>query len=389
MHEPGPVVVLGMHRSGTSVLTEIVAKLGLNLSRHEWLVPANANNPRGHFEDWRVVEVNEWLLRNAGQSSDTLGRPLEYLPQDWEVDQVRQTWEDLDREGVQVLKDPRLCLTLPWWLRALPTQPVALLLVRNPVEVSGSLYRRQGYPRILGELLWFRYVSASLIHSERITRQLLLHDGMLSTPAQFTGRLADFLHATLGLPMPPILPNSVVDRGLVTQNAEEGVPVLPFVGELWECLRAVSLDGASWPSADSLTPPGGFEDLAQEAFVLLREARAPREGVMHFRGLAEQARSEAEQARSEAEQARSEAEQARSEAEQARSEAEQARSEAEQARSLLRDTEERSEALQAENVLMVNSLSWQATSPMRALAGRLRNQRQNRALQQPNDSQEL
>jgi hypothetical protein len=58
------VIVLGMHRSGTSVLTGTLGLLGAALPTD--LVEAAPSNPKGHFESRSVYNIHERLLAALG-----------------------------------------------------------------------------------------------------------------------------------------------------------------------------------------------------------------------------------------------------------------------------------------------------------------------------------
>jgi hypothetical protein len=62
------ILVLGMHRSGTSALTGTLAKLGASLPKD--LMPANESNPRGYWESLGLVKLHDELLASAGSSWD-------------------------------------------------------------------------------------------------------------------------------------------------------------------------------------------------------------------------------------------------------------------------------------------------------------------------------
>ena len=58
------LVVLGMHRSGTSALARVLSLRGAALPRQ--VLPPNAGNEKGYWEPERVVALNERILQSAG-----------------------------------------------------------------------------------------------------------------------------------------------------------------------------------------------------------------------------------------------------------------------------------------------------------------------------------
>ena len=67
-----PVVVVGMHRSGTSLTASILGSAGLHLG--DSLVPAGHGNAEGHFEDLEFVELHRAALEAFGHDPDGMGR---------------------------------------------------------------------------------------------------------------------------------------------------------------------------------------------------------------------------------------------------------------------------------------------------------------------------
>src|SRR6202035_743232 len=64
------IIVLGMHRSGTSALTGMLHHLGVALG--ERLMPATADNPRGYLEHIDIVAAHERILSALGWSWDDI-----------------------------------------------------------------------------------------------------------------------------------------------------------------------------------------------------------------------------------------------------------------------------------------------------------------------------
>lgn len=164
-----------MHRSGTSLLTRILNLLGMNLGHGEVLTTEPvADNPKGYWEHSELTLVSDAILKRYGGCWD---KPPA-LPQNWETDAAL---DDLRRRAEQIVqdqfagvalwgwKDPRICLTLPFWQRLLPDMRYILCL-RDPVAVARSLERRDHFSAPESFRLWLTYVSSALHHSERKPR---------------------------------------------------------------------------------------------------------------------------------------------------------------------------------------------------------------------------
>jgi O-antigen biosynthesis protein len=166
------IVVLGMHRSGTSALAGALRLVGADLGRN--LMPATAFNPEGHFEHAEVVAHDERLLEALGSRWDDL-RPL---PGRW---WERRALAGLDAErrellrrefgasGLWAIKDPRMCRLLPGWtgaFQALDGDWRCVLIARDPREVARSLASRDGFTAWKSHVLYLDHMLAA----ERSTR---------------------------------------------------------------------------------------------------------------------------------------------------------------------------------------------------------------------------
>ena len=180
------VVVLGMHRSGTSALAGVLARLGCDLP--EQVMPANEFNPRGYYESLGVYTHNDALLRTVG-SSWADWRSLE---PDWldttmgRAELVRgceMLQEAFAASALFVLKDPRICRLMPYW-RALfasaDITPIYLHAHRSPVEVARSLETREGWPLEQGLLLWLRHELEAEQGSRGAQRAFVSYEGLLA-----------------------------------------------------------------------------------------------------------------------------------------------------------------------------------------------------------------
>ncbi|MDE2246286.1 MAG: glycoside hydrolase family 99-like domain-containing protein [Xanthomonadaceae bacterium] len=167
------LLVLGMHRSGTSAVTRVLnlagARLGASL-----MGGIEGNNTHGFWEHLDAVALNERLLHWFGRTWFDL-RPL---PEGWmhasatteAMEQIRTLIEhEFADAPLWALKDPRLCLLAPAWLRAIDAMGMTttcVVVVRHPEEVAASLYARDGLSRGYAFMLWGEYLLAALEASQ-------------------------------------------------------------------------------------------------------------------------------------------------------------------------------------------------------------------------------
>ncbi len=168
------ILILGMHRSGTSALAGVLSELGVNFS-DKLMPPIPGVNDKGFYEHVDLVAANESILSALDRSwLDLDGMPEQW----WQNPEVQAIGEDirsiLQRDFASPgilwgLKDPRMCRLMPLWnnlLAETETDVSVVFCVRNPLEVAGSLNRRDGLDLELGLVLWFLHV----LECERNTR---------------------------------------------------------------------------------------------------------------------------------------------------------------------------------------------------------------------------
>ena len=209
MHSSTPLIlVVGMHRSGTSLLGSILQALGVALPGP--LIAGDRHNPEGYFERSDITALQEellidlqrwwpseagllplpegWLHRARSQrAAAALQRLLEH-----DVHQQRGPW---------AVKDPRTCLLLPLWRQVaaelhLPLQ--LLLAVRDPAEVVVSLVGRDGGPAGMtqsrAEGLWKRHHQQLLLDADGLPLQVVSYGRWFNQAPQQLQALASFCH---------------------------------------------------------------------------------------------------------------------------------------------------------------------------------------------------
>jgi hypothetical protein len=134
------LIVAGFHRSGTSLVCQLLHRAGLFLGYD--LLGERFSNPSGHFEDTEILDLHEQILADNGRTW-LVGEP--FLPiiteHHWRRMKqiVRQRNSDHRLWG---FKDPRVCLFMMIWKHLLPNAKV-LLVYRNFSDTTYSLGRRQ------------------------------------------------------------------------------------------------------------------------------------------------------------------------------------------------------------------------------------------------------
>lgn len=133
------VVVLGMHRSGTSLLAGVLHKLGVSMEQEKpkpyW------SNPFGHFEDRRFIKLNDSILQAAGGSWDCPPERDCILSQNTNFKNEIETLIKKSASSIWGWKDPRTCLTIDLFMPYL-INPYFIVCRRNPDMVAKSLNRR-------------------------------------------------------------------------------------------------------------------------------------------------------------------------------------------------------------------------------------------------------
>lgn len=234
-------LVLGMHRSGTSAVTQLLALAGASLPAN--VMPGDEHNAKGYFEPWKIAIFDDERLRAAGSAwDDPFAFPFRPLPPDEE-----RTW--LDRAGAlfdeeyagaawPLMKDPRATVLLPFWRAVLAERGVdvrCVIPVRHPLAVAGSLGRRDGFPPEKSVLVWSAYMLAAEAYTRDLPRAFVGYDALL---ADWRGEAAR-IEAAHGAPLPRLTEaaGKKIDRFLTPDlrhnaAADDQLKALGWAGEI-------------------------------------------------------------------------------------------------------------------------------------------------------------
>lgn len=158
-------VVTGMHRSGTSCITGMLVECGLNTGPATTLLNHNTSqksNLKGHFENYNMVVINDRILNNA-RGSWKNPPPSDLIEAEGNKIGNHVNYFSKTFSG-NIVKDPRLCLTLDIWKKWWNNIDNVIAVLRNPLSVAMSLNKRDGISIEDGLELWYTYNSRLAYH---------------------------------------------------------------------------------------------------------------------------------------------------------------------------------------------------------------------------------
>lgn len=212
------IIVLGMHRAGTSALTGVLHMLGAAVPKD--LQAASEFNPKGNWESRAIMQLNDRILR-AGASSwkDWTAFDADRIAPDsrsaFEAEIAEIVAAEFGSAALILVKDPRICRLAPLWLSALQRagiEPKIIVPIRNPLECAASLRDRDKFEIQEGLMLWLRHV----LDAERFTRGrdrcFVSFADLLRDWRTVTDRIAAALR--VDWPIPPLEAGGDIDRFL-------------------------------------------------------------------------------------------------------------------------------------------------------------------------------
>jgi hypothetical protein len=250
-----PLIMAGMHRSGTSFTASLLASAGVHLG--DRLLPAQHGNDEGHFEDTGILAFHERVLRSLGLDSDG-----------FVTRQVGRTDEATRREAHELVasraqpgrlwgwKEPRTVLFLDCWRDVLPDARY-LFVFRNPWEVADSLYRRGdkavAADPALALRLWLHYNRAIIdFATDHPDRCLVVGvRQVIGDPASVLGAVRTRLGLPVGRGQARFHENLFV-RDDACRHAAVVRQILPEAVDVLDALLQLSGSTADAPAAEPL-----------------------------------------------------------------------------------------------------------------------------------------
>lgn len=189
------LLVCGMHRSGTSILTRSFNILGYGVSTSQ--IGINSTNETGHWESEKLARLNDKLLKaydaswkdwtplmNGAVSTDAL--------KNYKTDIVNTIRDDFDCTADIIVKDPRICRLAKIHLASLDDLDFTTKIIhvfRNPIDVMSSLEKRNDIKSVQAAFLWLRYTLDAEFHTRDQLRIFVAYEDFLAAPTKALSKI--------------------------------------------------------------------------------------------------------------------------------------------------------------------------------------------------------
>ena len=275
------VVVLAMHRTGSSAITRVLNLLGCDAAKT--LIGPDSHNESGYWESDVLRVFNDKILASAGSNW-----------RDWQA--FNRSWYETPRfaeyleNGLELLqseyggskffvfKDPRVTRIVPFWRQLLAyakIEPYVIITLRNPIEVAASLAKRDGMTQAEAFLIWLRNMLEAEHGSRGMHRVLVSHNRLMKAPSAtitaiqkplglFWPRLTSNVVNEIDAFISPTLQHHKVDNLSDVKSTYMFSDWLRRVYNIFDRWSETGEDKADWPlldtvreAMDSLTEPLG------------------------------------------------------------------------------------------------------------------------------------
>ncbi len=189
-------IILGMHRSGTSMLAGALSLCNFYLGNN--LMNPSSDNAKGYFEHNEIVRIHDEFLNNIGYSWND----IRTIPASINEDVIRLVQSklmtvltsDFKDSNFFAIKDPRHCRLLFLWqpiLMQLRIKPKYLFVVRHPVEIAQSLKQRENFQPEISYLLWLRHILEPVDYLNESNVSFSSYNELMNNFNDYCSRLAN------------------------------------------------------------------------------------------------------------------------------------------------------------------------------------------------------
>ncbi|KAA9133384.1 glycosyltransferase [Marinihelvus fidelis] len=225
------VLVLGMHRSGTSLLCGLLESAGVYFGEPSDFMAPNEENPKGFREHLKLRHRNDELLFSKQCDwAEVSGFDDRTLTAEDEATRIYSEWisrfiASIDSNSGHDLigvKDPRLCLLAPLWYQALGQRVVTVFVNRMPEEIATSLATRNGFAPEFTHFLTERYLHLATKAAKKRPHIVVNFEDLVLRPVEPLVRIQQFVEAQTGqsLKIDEERLNAFSDKGLYRSQFE-------------------------------------------------------------------------------------------------------------------------------------------------------------------------
>tara|TARA_Y100000817_G_scaffold151475_1_gene118435 strand:- start:29 stop:763 length:735 start_codon:yes stop_codon:yes gene_type:complete len=197
------VIVLGMHRSGTSAIAGILHLNKIIMGSKDNFKPKPLpQNPKGFYENYDFRKINDKILNDVNYKVKSLNYNIPIpLPRK----KIESKMEYLIKKQIEQYsywgwKDPRTCLTLDHWLNIIlkykkKDDIKIIFTIRDPLAVANSLKKRDGLDIHSGLKLWRVYNQRALnfVNSYKISTFYFFYEQLIINPNDVNLKMFKFL----------------------------------------------------------------------------------------------------------------------------------------------------------------------------------------------------
>jgi len=247
------VIILGMHRSGTSLIANFIHAIGIEMGQD--LPQADEWNAAGYWESQTIRNIHDKIL--AELNCDWHNPPL-YFPADWwrksSIQELKSALVEFvgskckEKNQIYGFKDPRTAILLPVWREIfdeLHLEPLYILSVRHPGSVVASLARRDRLSLAHSQALWLKTNLDALSYAGNNLRVVVDYDLWFESGLD----QARTVTRSLNLPLPiseELIANAVhqtVHSGLRHYSSPQDETFFPVVTRFYALLRQAAMNG--------------------------------------------------------------------------------------------------------------------------------------------------
>ena len=242
------IVVLGMHRSGTSAFAGVLSYMGVYLGPD--IMNPSEDNPKGFFENEEVYKLNEKILHENASSWDDLefdANTFQSIATKY-IEEAKAVIKDqFQYSNTFAIKDPRNCLLFAVWEKALLDLNVNIEVAipyRNPLEVANSLRKRNNFSFEKSLILWIVHFLNAEYVSRSYKRIFVSFEDLVSNEDEIINHIASTFELnivnTLQSDLDEFLESNLKHHNFTYDNISEHLP--QFIQEILKQLMSRNFD---------------------------------------------------------------------------------------------------------------------------------------------------